>query len=433
MRPTFVLAAILATAASLMLATSSARTNNSSTTLGYRSVSFEWGKDKVRGVNIGGWLVLEPFITPSIFEAHSTDDWPVIDEWTLCEKLGKEACFNTLKPHWDNFVKLEDFEKIKKAGFNVVRIPVGYWAWYDFGAPYTFGSAPYLDKAVEWARETGLKIIIDLHAAPQSQNGFDHSGKKSPYPGWGQGDSISQTHAVLKIIGERFANRGMQDVVMAIELLNEPFLNAPLDKNMVLQFYRDGFYNLRQISDTPMMMHDGFLNPSWLNTFLSPSDNNAQGVVVDHHEYQIFNAELVAMTVTEHRTLACNAIYSWSTSDKWNIVGEWSGAMTDCAPHLNGFRKGNRYEGSFSGSWWMGSCQGKSGRVKDWSWEWKDDVRRWIETQIEVFEGRTNGWVFWNFKTEGSAGEWDLFQLLDEGVFPQPLTERRFGKYCTNL
>jgi hypothetical protein len=25
-----------------------------------RSVAFDWGTDKVRGVNIGGWLVLEP-------------------------------------------------------------------------------------------------------------------------------------------------------------------------------------------------------------------------------------------------------------------------------------------------------------------------------------------------------------------------------------
>ena len=25
-----------------------------------RSAAFDWGTDKVRGVNIGGWLVLEP-------------------------------------------------------------------------------------------------------------------------------------------------------------------------------------------------------------------------------------------------------------------------------------------------------------------------------------------------------------------------------------
>jgi glucan 1,3-beta-glucosidase len=374
------------------------------------------------------------FITPSIFERYSASDAPVGDEWSLCQKLGKQGCFEALTPHWENFVNFTGFTKIKAAGFNVVRIPVGYWAFLDVGEPYTSGSAPYLDRAIQWARQTGLKVIIDLHGAPGSQNGFDHSGHKLGDfpPGWGQDWTIPQTHDVLKIIEQKYAVSWMQDVVIAIELLNEPFVPR-LDRNMVKQFYRDGFYKLREISDTPAMLHDGFLTPDWLNGFLSPSDNNAQGVVIDHHEYQIFDSGLVAMSTTEHLTLTCNAVNSYAVSDKWTIVGEWSAAMTDCAPNLNGFRAGNRMEGSLPGSYRIGSCDGKSGRVSNWSEEWKDDVRRYIETQLDAFEAKTNGWVFWNFKTEGGAGEWDLFQLLDAGVFPQPLWDRKFGKYCTNF
>lgn len=33
-----------------------------------RDLRFAFGEEKVRGVNLGGWLVLEPWITPSIFE-----------------------------------------------------------------------------------------------------------------------------------------------------------------------------------------------------------------------------------------------------------------------------------------------------------------------------------------------------------------------------
>jgi len=47
----------------------------------------------------------------------------------------------------------------------------------------------------------------------------------------------------------------------------------------------------------------------------------------------------------------------------------------------------------------------------------KDNTRRYIEAQIDVFEQQTQGWVFWNFKTEASA-EWDLERLLTAGVFP---------------
>jgi glucan 1,3-beta-glucosidase len=90
--------------------------------------------------------------------------------------------------------------------------------------------------------------------------------------------------------------------------------------------------------------------------------------------------------------------------------------MTDCAPNLNGYGAGNRLEGSFPGSHYISSCDGKSGSVSSWSQDWKDDVRKYIEVQLDAYEAKTQGWVFWNFKTEGNAGEWDLFQLLDNGV-----------------
>ncbi|KAF2001913.1 glycoside hydrolase family 5 protein [Amniculicola lignicola CBS 123094] len=394
-----------------------------------RAVAFNWGGTKVRGVNIGGWLVIEPFITPSLFDKATNGGSWVVDEWTFCQKLGKTGCLNRLKPHWDNFVKLSDFQKIKNAGFNVVRIPVGYWSYLDAGGPYTFGAAPYLDKAIGWARQTGLKVIIDLHGAPKSQNGFDHSGHKLSAPQWGQGDSLAQTHKVLKIIEDKYAIPSMQDVVIAIELLNEPFLSK-LDPNFVKTFYRTGYNNLRKISNTPAMIHDGFWDPAWLNGFLSPSDNNAQNVIVDHHEYQIFDTNLVAMSPAQHRSQVCAAANGYANSDKWTIVGEWSGAMTDCAGYLNGYMQGSRMEGTFPGSRRVGSCSGKSGRVSSWSQSWKDDTRKYIETQLDAFEAKTDGWVFWNFKTEGGAGEWDLFQLLDGGVFPQPITQRKFGKFC---
>ena len=67
------------------------------------------------------------FITPSIFEKYGSDEKPVVDEWMLCEKIGQSKCGDALKPHWESFVSLDDFKKIKGAGFNVVRIAVGYW------------------------------------------------------------------------------------------------------------------------------------------------------------------------------------------------------------------------------------------------------------------------------------------------------------------
>lgn len=47
---------------------------------------------------------------------------------------------------------------------NHVRLPIGYWAFdVSGGEPFIQGQLPYLRKAVGWAQNHGLKLIIDLH------------------------------------------------------------------------------------------------------------------------------------------------------------------------------------------------------------------------------------------------------------------------------
>ncbi|KAH8649423.1 glycoside hydrolase superfamily [Tricladium varicosporioides] len=394
-----------------------------------RSVSFGWGSEKVRGLNIGGWLVLEPWITPSIFTSVD-QSLGIVDEFTLTQKLGTTAAYNILKPHWDSWCTFADFQRIANAGFNTVRIPIGYWAYsLDSGESYTQGAAVYIDAAIDWARGTGLKIWIDLHGAPGSQNGFDNSGHKVTTPGWQQGDTIAQTLAVLETITAKYAQAQYQDVVVGIELLNEP-LSSALNFDTLKSFYRSGFDQVRKISDTPVILHDAFVTPSTWNGFLSNSDNGAQNVVVDHHEYQVFTNDLVALQPWQHRQLVCNNAASYASgSDKWVVVGEWTAAMTDCAPALNGYGIGARYDGTYPSSSYVGSCSGKN-NVKEWSTDFKNDMRGYIEAQLSTFESHTQGWIFWNFKTE-AAHEWDAFALLDAGIFPQPLTDRKFSTICS--
>lgn len=126
-----------------------------------RAASFNFDTDKVRGVNLGGWLVLEPWITPSVFDAGGQ---AAVDEWTLTEALGKDEARHRLSHHWAHFVGPDDFHQMAEAGLNHVRIPVGYWAVTPLeGEPYVDGQLEYLDHAIDWARDAGLKVIVDLH------------------------------------------------------------------------------------------------------------------------------------------------------------------------------------------------------------------------------------------------------------------------------
>jgi glucan 1,3-beta-glucosidase len=51
--------------------------------------------ETIRGVNLGGWLLTERWITPSLFASTNTDD-----EWSLCNELGKDKCAKRLGDHW---------------------------------------------------------------------------------------------------------------------------------------------------------------------------------------------------------------------------------------------------------------------------------------------------------------------------------------------
>ncbi|KZF24319.1 glycoside hydrolase family 5 protein [Xylona heveae TC161] len=385
---------------------------------------FDYGVDVVRGVNIGGWLVLEPWITPSIFQAQNGS---IVDEWTLGYYLGQDEAYNILKPHWDTWCTLADFQKIAASGFNLVRIPIGYWAYQKFDDPFTQGAAPYMDLAIDWARQTGLKVWIDLHGAPGSQNGFDNSGHWTSDVQWQQGDTIAQTLSVLHEINQKYAQPDYQDVVVGIELVNEP-LSSKLNVSQLYDYYQQGFSDVRSVSDTTVVLHDGFLWTSSWDNFLTPTSND-YNVLVDHHEYQVFNLEQIAWQPWQHRQGVCNGAASYSDADHWVVVGEWTAAMTDCAPALNGYQIGARYDGTYPGSTYVGSCD-IFNFIDLWNQTLKDDTRGYIEAQMETFERYTQGWIFWNFKTEASA-EWDAFRLIDAGVFPQPLTDRKFSAICS--
>jgi hypothetical protein len=127
-----------------------------------QGLSFDYNNEKVRGVNLGGWFVLEPWITPSLFEPFTAGN--VVDEYTFTQALGQTAAQNQLEAHWNSWITQDDFNEIASMGLNHVRIPIGYWALNPLpGDPYVQGQLPILDNAIGWARSAGIKVLLDLH------------------------------------------------------------------------------------------------------------------------------------------------------------------------------------------------------------------------------------------------------------------------------
>ncbi|KAJ3838851.1 glycoside hydrolase family 5 protein [Lentinula raphanica] len=392
---------------------------------------FPYGSEKVRGVNLGGWLVLEPWITPSIFD--NTGNPNIVDEYTFGQMQDHATALGVLQNHWNTWITESDFEAIAAAGLNHVRLPIGFWAFdVSGGEPYIQGQLPYLQNAITWAGNHGLKLIIDLHGAPGSQNGFDNSGQRLSFPTWQENENnVQRTDAIIMTIANMVKDN--TNVVPIIAPLNEPAgYDGTQMLDVVTQYWYDSYGNIRfpfgssQESNTVVLLHDAFQPLSFWSGFQTPPQ--WQGVAMDTHIYQMFSQDLVSQTDAQHIQTACN-YQNELAFDLWLIVGEWTPAQTDCAKYLNGRGNGARYDGSLPGSTFVGSCTGLTGSASTFSSSFKTFLRQYWEAQVIAYERGGSGWIQWTWKAE-NADEWTYQAGLANGWIPQDPTDFMFPDIC---
>ena len=272
--------------------------------------AFPYGSQPIRGVNIGGWLSIEPFITPSLFKRWSSSDG-IIDEYTLTKKLGNSAA-STIEKHYADFISESDFKEIQDAGLDHVRIQYSYWAvtTYD-GDPYVPKiSWRYLLRSIEWARKYGLRVKLDIHGLPGSQNGWNHSGRLGSINWLVGSDGELNRKRSLEIhdqISQFFAQDRYKNVVTIYGLVNEPLmLSLPADK--VLNWTTEASHLVRKNGiNATLVLHDGFLNlDKWDNMYKSHPDN----MYLDTHQYTTFNTGEIVLNHTAKVEIICKNWYS---------------------------------------------------------------------------------------------------------------------------
>ena len=66
--------------------------------------SLKCNDDTIRGVNLGGWLLLEPWITPSIFEEVNIGEnkGKIVDEYTYAQYVEPSFYQERLNRHAKN-------------------------------------------------------------------------------------------------------------------------------------------------------------------------------------------------------------------------------------------------------------------------------------------------------------------------------------------
>lgn len=327
--------------------------------------------NQIRGVNLGGWMVLEPWITPSLFYQFLGKDETstATDIHSFCKVLGKEEANKQLRRHWDTWVTEDIIVQLKNSdAVNSLRLPVGDWMYRPY-EPYigcTDGALDYVDDLLDWAYANGLSVLLDVHGLKDSQNGFDNSGQSRGFE-WTSflntvpaGDvtfehwpirsaswigTFDPMHAnytdinrgniqhaldVIQAIVDRYKNH---PAVLGLEPVNEPWQYTPIDE--LKKFYWDGYLTVKKSAPYwKYIMHDSFrFDVNVWGGFMAGCPDRA----LDTHIYQAWKDPSSRETFYADACATKHAISAMERAFGPVVVGEWSLATDNCAMWLNGF------------------------------------------------------------------------------------------------
>ncbi len=270
------------------------------------------------GLNLGGWLVVEKWMTPNLFKGLTA-----ANEYELSQDAeGRQR----LQAHRRSFITEADFKWMAKEGIEIIRLPFGHGV---FGhAKHYIGAIDQIDWAIKMANKYHIKVLLDMHAAPGAQNEFQHSGSGQRRKGnkWLKNKvHQNQTINILELIAKRYRH---EPCVWGIQLLNEPslgFLGLRL-----AWLYRRAYRALVNVArpGTCIIFSDAYAPPLLTNTFWLMAQRDFP-VVMDSHFYQCFGAR------TKHRSFErqlaiAKARSKWIRLLSWQqpiIVGEWSAVL----------------------------------------------------------------------------------------------------------
>lgn len=318
----------------------------------------------LNGVNLGGWLVLEKWMTPSVFKGSKA-----LNEYELSRTdKGKEA----IRRHHETFITEKDIIWLKNHHIEIVRVPVGYWVLE--GADGYVEAKKQLDWLFKVTKKHKIKILLCLHAAPGAQNNNDHSGSGRPGPvGWYRSNNRRRTRQVLLRLAKYYKNYRH---LWGLELLNEPVAMTQKQRRQMWWWVNWTKLRLRLIlpKRVKIVYSDCYDPRYWQHRVWG-------GAVMDMHHYQCFSPlDKKRKKYNEHQLFLekCDYQYTQLSRTQPYIIGEWSATLP-------------------------------------WGVANEIEAKKYISRQLGAFRC-AEAQFFWNYKTEADD-TWNYRSLVERGYF----------------
>ena len=314
--------------------------------------------ERILGVNLSGWFIPEPWVTPSLYAATGASNAA-----ELQEAMGTAAYNERMRRHYETFVSEDDFRRMAQIGLNAVRLPV---PWYAFGSQESDASyisvVDYIDRAIEWAAKYNIRVLLDLATVPG-----------------GQGDSNDSP-------------AGEAESLLGIELLDTPQMSVRkslftmtdgIPAHYLRNFYRDAYELVRSyMPEDKIVVFSSSGHPSEWKHFMRGA--KYKNVYMDLHLYHYRDEHALDITSPRGLTTAISRnkreLKEAISTGFPVLVGEWSGAAIFANSSVTPEGR-NAYE------------------------------RVFIANQLASFAPAA-GWFFQTWKTEKRIAAWDARAAL---------------------
>ena len=343
--------------------------------------------ERILGVNLSGWFIPEPWVTPSLYAATGASNAA-----ELQEAMGTAAYNERMRHHYETFVSEDDFRRMAQIGLNAVRLPV---PWYAFGSQESDASyisvVDYIDRAIEWAAKYNIRVLLNLATVPGGQ-GDSNDSPTTPEVVAEWHSSTNGRHVALDVL-ERLADRyGEAESLLGIELLDTPQMSVRkslftmtdgIPAHYLRNFYRDAYELVRSyMPEDKIVVFSSSGHPGEWKHFMRGA--KYKNVYMDLHLYHY--RDEYALDITSPRGLT-TAISRNKRELKEAVetgfpvlVGEWSGAAIFANSSVTPEGR-NAYE------------------------------RVFIANQLASFAPAA-GWFFQTWKTEKRIAAWDARAAL---------------------
>jgi endoglucanase len=270
---------------------------------------------QLRGVNLGGWMVTEEWMTTMESSTLSDEHKVMAALDGTFGVLDEQRLIRDYRRAW---ITADDLDNIKARGLNVVRVPVWWGDFYTLGCQWRNDAFELLDCLVKEASARGIYTIIDMHGVFGGQSDSANTGYADRNKYWTCKRDQDLTAEMWEKIATHFeGNPG----VAGYDLINEP-MGAP-STDAVWSALDRLYRTVRRVDpDHMIFMETAFGKFNW-DMLPNPAAQEWTNVVYETHVYH--NETWCDTNLT--RSLADGQVADFNAHKSWNVpayVGEFN-------------------------------------------------------------------------------------------------------------